>query len=171
MEIYEHDPALQNAFHLAGRSSVTDAEIDAIATHTCTACVIGEGGSTEAAQSILGAASGLLRAGGLAVKMESTGKAHSKQDWYVLDADQSLRALYDAFVTLIGGDGGGYSCGMHNLGLPDAAQDAALSDEDGARLLQTFLLYTLLEKPDLRRSQTCGAVIASASILSHLITD
>ncbi len=84
MEIYEHDPALQNAFRLAGRGSVTDAKLEAIAAHTYTAYVIGAGGSTEAAQTILGAVGGLLRAGGISAKVESTGKAHSKQDWYAL---------------------------------------------------------------------------------------
>lgn len=150
MEVYEQDPNLARTFALAGRGSVTEEDLRAVAAHTCACYLIGEGGSVEAAQRMMDAACGLLRAGGVAVKVESAGKAHSARDWTDLAARREPRALYDAYVTLIGGDGGGYSCGMHNLGLPDAAHDAALSDKEGARLLQTFLLYTLLETPDLQ---------------------
>ena len=156
LEVYEQDPNLARAFALAGRGSVTEADLDAVAAHTCTAYLIGEGGSVEAAQRMMEAACGLLRAGGVAVKVESAGKAHSRRDWTMLTERRESRALYDAYVTLIGGDGGGYSCGMQNLGLPDAAVNAALSDQDGARLLQAFLLYTLLEQPDLRSGHTFG---------------
>ena len=150
MEVYEQDPNLARAFALAGRGSVTEADLRAVAAHTCTCYLIGEGGSAEAAQGMMDAACSLLRAGGVAVKVESAGKALSGRDWTALAARREPRALYDAFVTLIGGGGEGYSCGMHNLGLPDASVQASLSDEAGAYLLQTFLLYTLLEKPDLR---------------------
>lgn len=156
LEVYEQDPNLARAFALAGRGSVTEADLEAVAAHTCTAYLIDEGGSAEAAQRMMEAACGLLRAGGVAVKVESAGKAHSRTDWTALAERRAPSVLYDAYVTLIGGDGGGYSCGMQNLGLPDAAANAGLSDQEGARLLRAFLLYTLLEQPDLRSGHTFG---------------
>jgi len=156
LEVYEQDPNLARAFALAGRGSVTDVDLEAVAAHTCTAYLIGEGGSAEVAQRTMDAACGLLRAGGVGVKVESAGKAHSRTDWAALAERHEPSALYDAYVTLIGGDGGGCSCGMQNLGLADAAANAELSDLEGARLLRAFLLYTLLEQPDLRSGHTFG---------------
>src|SRR5438105_3741668 len=103
------------------RIQVSREDIAAIAAHSFTLYIVGEGGSTGRARAVMHAAAGLLRAGGIAVKVESAGVAHNATDWLALATDASDFAMYRAYVTFIGqGDGKTYySCGTHNLGYPD----------------------------------------------------
>ncbi len=155
LEIYDHDPDLAHAFRIAGRRSLSEADLAAIDAHSFTLYVITSGGSTNGARNVMQAVSGLLRAGGLAVKVESAGVAHSRADWLSLLADDRDLALYHAFVTLIGReDKTYYSCGMHNLGYPDAVVSAAIDPDTAAHLLNQFLMYTLVEHPVLEEGHT-----------------
>lgn len=151
------DPRVPRAFELAGRRSLTPDDMLAIRAHTQVLYLIGPGGSTHAARRVMLAGVGLLKAGGLAVKVETTGNAHNKSDWQKLAAYDGDEALYYGYVTLIGGDGGTYySTGMRNLGLPDAIVQASPDRQAAADLLHYFLLYLLVEKPTLKAGHTFG---------------
>jgi len=153
LEVEGPNPQLVRAFEAGGRGSFSPADLDAVARHTMVLYLLGPGGSEEAARAILGAAAGLLRAGGTAVNVESTGKSHTREAWLELAEDRGLPALFHAFVTLIGAPGEVRSCGMQNLGLPDACVVEPPTTE-AANLLQSYLYYTLAEKPDLQSGQT-----------------
>lgn len=154
VDIYDHDPALGYAFALAGSQSLTDADIERINTHTYTLYLIGKEGSIERAQHMLQLSADLIRAGGLAVKVETTGIAHSARDWLTLANDQQPAALYQAYVTFVSGENSVYSCGMHNLGFPDAMVSSTVPASDAADLLETFLVYMLQEQPTFRTGET-----------------
>lgn len=154
LEVYDYDPGLASAFEIAGQPRMSKADVQEIHSHTFTLYLKAKGGSPERAQKILDIGCGLLQAGGLAVKVETTGKAHTVKDWLALAAANNETARYLAYVTLISSEGNCYSCGMHNLGCRDAIIEGNLSSDDAARLLQTFLLYTLIEKPALRDGHT-----------------
>ncbi len=57
-------------------------------------------------------------------------------------------------MTLVGDKGTYYSCGMHNLGYRDALVKGKLSANQAAAILQSFLLYTLIEKPTIKDGHT-----------------
>jgi len=154
LEVYDFDPDLANAFEIAGQPRMSKADVQAIHSHTFTLYLIAKGGSPERAQKVLNIGCGLLQAGGLAIKVETTGKAHTAKDWLALAAANNETALYHAFVTLIGDNGRYYSCGMHNIGYRDAIIQGNVSSDEAARLLQNFLLYTLIEKPTLGDGHT-----------------
>jgi hypothetical protein len=154
LTVAEHDPELVRAFALAGRGSLSDADLAAIQAHTLTIAVAGAGGSLERARELLDIGARLLRAGGLAIKVESTGVAHSISDWQALAAAAEPAALYHAYVTLIGAQDCFFSCGMHNLGLPDASVPRTLPPNEAAQLLETFLLYLVLEQPVFKSGET-----------------
>jgi hypothetical protein len=154
LDVYEHDPDLARAFALAGRRSLSDIDLAAIDAHTYTLYVIGTGGSRERAKQLMQVCTRLLQAGGLAVKIETAGVAHSANDWQTFTTDPEPSALYSAYVTLIGTPERFYSCGMHNLGLPDAVVPGRLSANEAAQLLETFLRYLFLEQPNLKTGQT-----------------
>jgi hypothetical protein len=154
LEIYEHDPNLKNAFSIAGRGRLTGEDLEAIGSHTFTLYLASEGGSVEAAKKLLHAGNALLKSGGLAVKIESTGTAHRADQWAEFCAHDHMGNLLQAFVTYIGGDGVYYSCGMHNLGHPDAVVEADISPNDAANLLHTLLGYLLVENPKLKDGET-----------------
>jgi len=158
VDLYERDARLRRAFQAAGAySELGPGDLDAIDGHTTCAYLVDDGGgSLEAAGRMLRLASALLDAGGHAVKVESAGKVHSAGEWRVLDPASPLD-LFKAFAILVGGaETGYYSCGMHNLGRPDAALPPGPDPVAAGRLLDGFLLYLLLEEPTLEDGQTFG---------------
>jgi hypothetical protein len=154
LEVYEHDPNLKNAFSIAGRGRLTEDDLNAIGSHTFTLYLVAPGGSVEAAKKLLHAANGLLKAGGFAVKIESTGIAHRADQWAEFCAHDHLSNLLLAYVTYIGSQGVYFSCGMHNLGHPDAVVEAAIHPNDAAKMLHSFVSYVLVENPTLKDRQT-----------------
>jgi hypothetical protein len=102
------------------------------------------------------AAATLLDAGGYGVKVETAGVAHSTGDWL----EQTHRcethpgALYIAYVALVGRTGQFYSCGMHNLGFPDAIIPAGLTAAQSGAILRGFLMQILHEQPVLVSGET-----------------
>jgi hypothetical protein len=155
LEIYEHDPNLRGAFSIAGRGRLTDEDLEAIGSHTFTLYLVAEGGSIDRAKTLLHAANALLKSGGLAVKVESTGTAHRADQWAEFCvAHDHPGTLLEAYVTFVGSKGACYSCGMHNLGLPDAVVEAEIRPGDAADLLHIFLGYLLVEKPNFNDGET-----------------
>jgi len=154
LEIYDHDPQLHEAFRIAGGGRISDADIAAIAQHRHTLYCLSTGVSLEAARQMLRVGVGLLDAGGLAVKIESSGVAHSPTHWRKLAASEHLFDLYTAFVTLIGGRDCFYSCGMHAFGLPDSAVSRDLDAQAAAQLLNVFNHYLVAERPSLADGHT-----------------
>jgi len=154
LEVYEHDPNLKNAFAIAGQGRLSDEELEAIGSHTFTLYLTTEGGSVEAAKKLLHAGNALLKAGGLAVKVESAGTAHRADQWDEYCAHDHFGNLLQAYVSYIGSKGVYYSCGMHNLGHPDAVVEAKIPPNDAARLLHTFVGYLLVENPKLKDGET-----------------
>jgi hypothetical protein len=154
LEICEHDPSLKVAFSIAGRGRLTDEDLEAVDSHTFILYLVADGGCIDRAKNLLHAANALLKSGGLAVKVESTGTAHRADQWAEFCAHDHLGTLFEVYVTYAGGDGGYYSCGMHNLGLPDALVEADIRPGDAANLLHTFLGYLLIEKPIFNDGET-----------------
>lgn len=150
LEIYDFDKNLAKSYETAGYGSLSPSTLDEIASHTFTCYLIGECDTYNSIRSMMKAVCTLLNAGGIAVKVETTGKAHSKENWFELTQSDDIWSLYTAFITLIKGDDVvGYSCGMHNFGLPDASIQDGISIGDASKLLNTFLIYCLNENPEL----------------------
>jgi hypothetical protein len=167
MEIYDHDDGLKKAFSYAG--NFTTEQLDAIERHTCTLYIIGKGGSIEYANKILDAGVALLNSGGVAIKVESSGIAHTPQHWTSLAEAREPYHTFRAFVTFAGEEKYYYSCGMHCLGYPDVVvlRNGENSSEV-AKLMETFLLYNLYEKPTLKSGETFSIDANSPHyVLSH----
>ena len=151
--VYEDaDPALPAAFVKAGPHWAASGAMAGVADHTCVIYLIGRGGSRQAAESMMRAAAALVEAGGLGVKVESTGIAHGPAYWlemcYGLDQLTAHRALV---VYVTGADV--YSCGMHNFGLPDAITTAT-DKAAAADMLRTFTRYLLERSPQMEDGHT-----------------
>ena len=152
---YEHDSDLRNTVEIAGQGLFSAAELDAVAAHDSTAWLLFDTPGFETARTAARFARVLLEAGGIAVKVDSAGVAHTKQRWLELSASSEPFDIYTLFVVLVdAGDGQAYSCGMHNFGLPDAAVPSALGNEECARLLNVFNMYRLVENPVLKTGET-----------------
>ncbi len=133
----------------------------AIAEHRSVVYLVGCGGTREAAEAMIRAAAALLDAGGLGVKVESSGLAHSPEKWRSLVANLHLFSAHEALVVYVTGDEI-YSCGMHLLGLPDAITGER-DHVAGVELLRVFTRYVFREAPQLRDEQTFAAEVAAPS--------
>lgn len=136
---------------------VDDEFLDAIDQHTHITYVVGETGSFATAGAIAAAAIAILNAGGVGIKVESSGIAFSRAEWehctgrlhpenQYADDDVDLMlmfvhpAVYDGKQTT-------YSRGMHNLGMKDVLI-AGLEFEGGAELAVEFNTFQVLDKPE-----------------------
>lgn len=154
VEVYDHDPNLKEAFIYASRDTFQQSLIDDIDQHTNTIYIIADAKGIEDVKEIVDVVVGLLKAGGLAVKIESSGVAYTKEDWYALQLNKDLFPLYSHFVTLIGEDECYFSCGMKAFGLPDVVTPSNIDPEEAADILNNFNLYNIVENPNFNNGET-----------------
>ncbi|WP_044639792.1 DUF4261 domain-containing protein [Risungbinella massiliensis] len=154
VEVYEHDPNLSRAFSIAGRGNLPPYLLEEIDQHTCTVYLIAKSNGVESTKDLLDVTAGLLRAGGIAVKIEAPGLAYTKEEWYELTRTKEDAAIYLHFVNFIGDSEHIYSIGMHAFGLPDVMVPAHLQLEEFTNLLHNFNLYQILEKPTFHHGET-----------------
>ena len=149
--------ALEKSFRVVGvYSDFTEGDFSAIRTHKqCLFLVDTDGGSLEAAARMVRMGQALLQAGGFAVKVESSGKAHSERDWLDLNAGDP-EDLFWAYVMLAGSPGRWSSCGMHNLGLADITLTGVSDSQTAATLVDTLARYLLLDQPDIKEGESFG---------------
>ncbi len=162
LEIQPHEERLRDAFAAAGYGRIEETTLDAVAQHRqCLYLVDEASGSIEAARRGVRFVDALLEAGGIAPKVESSGKAHDADAWRAIAADVAgedeglaLGSLHEAFVTLVGNEAGEvYSCGMHHLGLPDAIA-GGVPTKEAAETIRAFGLYLAIESPTIADGQT-----------------
>ena len=146
------DEHLVKAFRAAGRHWITAEDLAQIQAHTFVLYLLALGGSRQRAEDLMAAADALLRAGGLAVKVESSGLAHSAAAWHDMTKKRHLSTAHTAYGVYITGEQV-YSCGMHNLGYRDAIVDASAA-EDPVELLRTFTWYQFTENPTMLPGHT-----------------
>lgn len=162
-QMFDRDPDLVNAFLLAGRGQLTDEELTAIHEHAHQVYVYGCGneGSLESAWTAMKAVSGLLDAGGIAVKVDTGGIVHTAAAWKALTAADDVAGLYQAYVAHVRDEKTLYTCGMRNLGCADAVISGVTPDE-ALRLLDGFLLYLLEGDAQVRDGDTMSLQSGSA---------
>lgn len=146
------DDRMADAFLAAGRHWSHTPDMERIAAHESVVYLVGEGGSRESAELLMLAAQAMLDAGGLAVKVESSGIAHKPDAWRSLCAEQHLFSAFGAYVVFVTGSDV-FSCGMHNLGLRDAVI-ANHGAERPVELLKVFTQYLFVEQPTILAGHT-----------------
>jgi hypothetical protein len=162
LEIRNHDPSFKHAFELAAQSRVSAQEVNSIDRHTLVLYLVCDTQSVNSARLTMNAVSVLIQLGGIGVKVESAGIAHSTEDWLGLAQSNEPFDVYLAYVTLINGDDVYYSCGMHNFGLPDVSMVKAENPENAAYVMNTFNGYCIFEAPQLNDGHTFSISANSA---------
>jgi hypothetical protein len=105
--------------------------------------------------------------GGIAVKLESAGIAHTWERWSELLSGSTFD-LYSAAVVLVGDKDGFYSCGMHQFGLPECGVSSTIAPEQAAELMNHFNLWQLAEQPQLAPGHTFSLAAAAPRFrMSH----
>lgn len=158
VQLCEPDTNMRQAFKLAGSvNQVSQNFLKEIEQHTMVAYLMADTGTPESAEAIAHAGSAILKAGGIGLKVESSGMAFEKDHWLSLTTNFEKVNLYEMYVLDSIGDehGGVYSCGMHNLGL----KDSIVYDEDfqeAVNLLSALGYYQLMENKSLAPGHTFG---------------
>ncbi|MES9699716.1 DUF4261 domain-containing protein [Bacillus sp. JJ927] len=154
-EIYGYNEHLAEAFEIAGNGKFTEEQLDCIKNHFLTVYLVGEGGSIDKVVKILEVANVLLRAGGLGVKVESSGTANTIEEWANIYNTNDTVDLFQAFVTVVQETDFYYTCGMHCFGLPDViAFKNQVTTQYAQDLMRIFCLYNLIEQPKLENGST-----------------
>lgn len=97
---------------------------------------------------------GVVRqAGGIAVKVESAGVAHTWPTWESR-VRGSLFDLYCCAIVLVADKRSFYSCGMHHFGLPECEVPSFMGAASGADLINRFNSWRINDRPELKSGET-----------------
>ncbi len=148
------DNRMVQAFRAAG-SNLAEDLLKQIERHRSVVYLISFELNLAGANALMRAAAAVLDAGGLAIKVETAGLAHTPKQWQELCGVQAEHGAHQAFVVYVSGTNS-YSCGMHNLGLFDALVTVADSEllGDAVELLRAFNWYQISEAPQFQAGQS-----------------
>ena len=114
------DPRMTDAFRPSAHSDET---LAAISAHRSVVYLHFPRDVRAQRERILKYSDVLRKAGGIAIKLENSGLSHPWSRWFEWLSAPFENQHYLAFVIHAWDDSGGYSCGMHQFGLPDATVD------------------------------------------------
>jgi hypothetical protein len=167
----ERNPAIGNAFSIAGQGKFSDQELSLIDSHQSVVYVPFPLDIITQRHRILKFSSLLRNLGGYAVNVESAGVAHTWTKWEQLLGSSNSFDQYVACVILIADKSHYYSCGMHHFGLPDCQLSRTFSLEEGADLMNQFNFYQVSEGPELVSGHTFSLTRDSPSFRLTKIED
>ncbi|MBT2647774.1 DUF4261 domain-containing protein [Bacillus sp. ISL-34] len=153
-EIHDYEPTLKESFSYASKDAFSARALEEINDHTFTVYIIADVSDTGTVIELIDAGAAILRAGGMAVKIETSGIAHSKEAWLHLHHSPDILSVYAHFVTIIGEEDYYCSFGMKAFGLPDAVTLNTMSPKEAAALLNTFNYYHVGERPLFKNGET-----------------
>ncbi|KOP64772.1 hypothetical protein AMS62_05515 [Bacillus sp. FJAT-18019] len=155
VQIIESNPYIAEVIKYNGRGVMQEEDIEKIKKHQSVIHLIGEGGSIENVFEIMDVASAVLEAGGIAVNVESSGRARSKQDWLEINRSRDIQKLFSAFIQMSRGEFTFYTSGMHCFGYRDLTTSVEnILAKEVANLFRIFCLFNLDEKPNIRDGET-----------------
>jgi|UPI00047A64DB hypothetical protein len=144
-----HEPALAATFETTGKGLIRPDIMARIEAHTFTLYLARACDDAEELQQMMEAAAAILEQGGLAVKLETAGLAHPPATWFKLTRRKGTDKLVEAFVQLVRASQPNtfYSCGMHQLSLPDLCVEAPLEAEQAVMVMQRVLIAVQEQSP------------------------
>jgi hypothetical protein len=147
------DAKLPRAFEIAGQGKLPEELLVELKQHSAVVYVRFPLDLPRERERVLKFSSVLRRAGGLAVKVESAGVAHTWERWSLLLSGTPFD-LYSAVVVLVGDEKYFYSSGMHHFGLPESAVPRSIPAADAADLVNRFNYWRIVERPVLSDGHT-----------------
>ncbi|MCS1350228.1 DUF4261 domain-containing protein [Mechercharimyces sp. CAU 1602] len=144
-----YDSELLEAYKYASVGRIDEGDLNKISDHRSIIYLITDTGTIDDIRGIIQLGAKIIDLGGIAVKIETTGRAYSKNDWLLLHNNLDLNSIYDYFVTYISDGERYYTCGMKSFGLPDTILKNSNEEwsEDVYSLLVNFSLYNIVENP------------------------
>lgn len=151
-ELCPRDERMRSAFSFADRGQMAGEDLDAIDGHGMVVYLLTDKNGLDHLHELHNAIAVCFVAGGLGVKFENSGTAHTATMWKGYRFHENTLSLLNAHVMLIVDDDFYFTCGMHIFGLPDVA--VAKDHPHGGYLLTEFNHYYLFESPVFKDGQT-----------------
>lgn len=153
-EICQSDPAIGEAFEIGGQGAISSEELTEIAAHRSVLYLVWDQPGLSELHRLHAFIKVCLKCGGLGVKFENSGVAHSKNTWLSMKFHENTLELMQTHIMLIGDENYYYSSGMHIFGLPDTAVPVSIDNRQAGYLLTEFNHYQIFESPDFQDGQT-----------------
>lgn len=153
VEVHPRDAKMRHAFEIAGQGRINPSVLAAIDAHASVVYLRFPPHLLEEKAKVAKFTKLLQSAGGIAIKVESAGVAHTWERWNELLSGSTFD-LYTSATVLIGDRETCYSCGMHNFSLPDCEVPASIGKVAAAELMNGFNYWLLAEKPVLKDRHT-----------------
>ena len=152
--IYERQIDLSTDFELSGQNKFSGATLEQI--ERCDRLVFLRSDNTgyNACLVMARLTQVFLSIGGVAVKVESAGIAHTKDKWLANYDSRDVFEIYSLYVVLVEGDSYYYSAGMHNFGKADVAISSDTNIGLAIYVMNVFNYYRLTESPILQDGHT-----------------
>lgn len=147
------DPNIPRAFEIAGQGKLPAEILARLREHSSVVFLHFPPDLPDQRERILKFTRILQRIGGIAVKVESAGVAHSWERWFRLMSGTPFE-IYSAAVALIGDKGYYYSCGMHHFGLAECEAPRSIPAREAADLMNRFNFWQIAEHPELSTGHT-----------------
>jgi hypothetical protein len=147
------DPNILKAFEIAGQGEIPPEILAQLREHSSVVYLHFPLDLPDQRERVLKFTQIIQRLGGIAVKVESAGAAHSWERWFALVSGTPFD-LYCAAVILVGDKGYYYSCGMHHFGLPECEVPRSIPVGEAADLMNRFNFWQTVEKPKLSTGHT-----------------
>jgi hypothetical protein len=155
-EVSGLDERMRDSFRVAGKvTGISNSFLDEIDKHNLVVYLSTKTGTLIEAENLAFAGNSILKAGGIGIKVETTGKAFDKATWFNLIDPFVISNLYEMFVvdSLYMHDGSIFSCGMQNIGFKDTIVSGVAFNES-VELIRTFGYYQIIDHPDIKPQQT-----------------
>jgi hypothetical protein len=141
------DEQFASVFRGACRSAAEPEELAAVDAYTVNYCLMGPGGSLDAARAMMRAGAAVVAAGGAGVFIDNCALAHGGRNWADMAEDGGPDALSFAFVNVVGGRQEAYTMGMHVLGLPEIVMKSQDARQDDFGIIDVVRYVCASEKP------------------------
>jgi hypothetical protein len=147
------DPRMAESFEIAGQGKLSQATLQQIASHGGVAYLHFPMDLPGQRERIIKFTDVVRRAGGIAIKVESSGVAHEWDAWaYRLTGEEF--DLYCSACLLVADEDQFYSCGMHHFGVPECSVPSQMGIADAADLINQFNLFQIIDRPRLATGHT-----------------
>jgi uncharacterized protein YegJ (DUF2314 family) len=170
LEFCPKDPRLARSFEVAGQGKIPTSCLQEVDQHGSVLYLHFPLDIVQQRERLLKFTRFIRQLGGIAVKVESSGTAHTWESWEKL-LTGSMFDLYCAAVVLVGDKDVFYSCGMHHFGLPECAVPRDMDTTEGADLMNRFNVWQINERPTLKSGETFSLSADRPAFRLHLERD
>jgi len=171
LEFYGHEPRLRRAFEVAGQGKLSAAFLSQVDAHQSVTYLHFQVPFAQEQEKVIDFTRVLQRAGGLGIKVESSGVAHEWGAWFEQAGSANEFDWYRTLVALIGDDAFYFSCGMHHFCLPDVEAPRELEFGEAADLMNQFNYWQIAEQPRIESGHTFSLTADAPHFRLHRIQD